>query len=279
MAGADSRTAPRRRGAGDAIVVTGIGALTPLGSDVAAHLAGPAGRPPTATRSSTDVGRRPARPHRGAAGATRPRPARRDPARTSAAGSTGCSSSRCVAAREAWADAGSPEVDPERLGVVRRVRHRRHQTLLAQYDVLKERGAGRVSPHPVPMLMPNGPAATVGLEFGGPGRRPRPGLGLRLGCRGHRATALDMIRAGRADVVVAGGSEAAIHPLPIAGFAAMRALSHAQRRARAPPRVRTTRRRDGFVHRRGRRHRRARARVVRPGPRRRRSTASSPAPA
>jgi 3-oxoacyl-[acyl-carrier-protein] synthase II len=132
-----------------------------------------------------------------------------------------------VAAREAWADAGfgdTTTVDPDRLGVAVASGIGGVLTLLAQYDVLRERGARRVSPHTVPMLMPNGPAATVGLELTARAGVHAPVSACASGAEAI-ALALDMLRAGRADVVVAGGTEAAIHPLPIAGFAAMRALS------------------------------------------------------
>jgi 3-oxoacyl-[acyl-carrier-protein] synthase II len=129
-----------------------------------------------------------------------------------------------LAAREAWADAGSPGVDPERLAVVVASGIGGVQTLLAQYDVLKERGPSRVSPHLVPMLMPNGAAATVELAFGARAGTHTPVSACASGAEAI-AYGLDLIRAGRADVVIAGGSEAAIHPLPLAGFAAMRALS------------------------------------------------------
>ncbi|HMC71947.1 MAG TPA: beta-ketoacyl-ACP synthase II, partial [Mycobacteriales bacterium] len=133
-----------------------------------------------------------------------------------------------VATREAWADAGfsgeATPVDPDRLGVAVASGIGGVLTLLAQYDVLRERGARRVSPHTVPMLMPNGPAATVGLELTARAGVHAPVSACASGAEAI-ALALDMLRAGRADVVVAGGTEAAIHPLPIAGFAAMRALS------------------------------------------------------
>ncbi|MFZ9744634.1 MAG: beta-ketoacyl-ACP synthase II [Aquiluna sp.] len=129
-----------------------------------------------------------------------------------------------VAAREAWADAGSPEVTPERLAVDFATGIGGVWTLLDAYDTLKERGPRRVLPMTVPMLMPNGPAAAIGMD-----------LGARAGVRtavsacasGNEsiANAFQRIRLGEADVVVAGGAEAAIHPLPIAAFAAMQALS------------------------------------------------------
>jgi len=129
-----------------------------------------------------------------------------------------------VASREAWADAGSPEVDPLRLmscvgsgigGVL---------TLLSQHDVLREQGYRKVTPHVVPMLMPNGPAATVGLAFGAKGGVRAPVSACASGTEAI-ALAYDQIRFGRADVIIAGGTEAAIHPLPIAGFSQMQALS------------------------------------------------------
>lgn len=129
-----------------------------------------------------------------------------------------------VAAREAWADAGAPEVAPERLAVVMATGIGGATTLLAQADVLRERGARAVSPHLVPMLMPNGPAATVGLALGARAGVHTPVSACASGAEAL-AQALDLLRLHRADVVVAGGAEACIHPLPLAGFAAMRALS------------------------------------------------------
>ncbi|TCB96469.1 beta-ketoacyl-[acyl-carrier-protein] synthase II [Micromonospora zingiberis] len=131
-----------------------------------------------------------------------------------------------IAAHQAWADSGLADagLDPERLGVSVGSGIGGAVTLLAQDDILEASGPRRVSPHTVPMLMPNGPAAWVGLELGA-----RAGVhSVASACAtGAEAIALglDMIRAGRADVVVAGGTEAVIHPLPIAGFASMRAMS------------------------------------------------------
>jgi len=129
-----------------------------------------------------------------------------------------------IAAREAWADAGTPEVDGERLGVVVASGIGGVWTLLTQYDVLKEKGPRRVFPLTVPMLMPNGPAAAVSLELGARAGVHTPVSACASGAEAL-GYALEMIRSGRADVVVAGGTEAAIHALPIAGFAAMQALS------------------------------------------------------
>ena len=129
-----------------------------------------------------------------------------------------------LAAREAWKDAGSPEIDGERLGVVIASGIGGVITLLDQHEILKEKGSRFVSPHTVPMLMPNGPAANVGLEF-----KARAGVHTPVSACASGAEAIgyamEMIRNNRADVIVSGGVEAAIHALPMAGFAAMKALS------------------------------------------------------
>jgi 3-oxoacyl-[acyl-carrier-protein] synthase II len=131
-----------------------------------------------------------------------------------------------IAAAEAWADAGLADagLDPERLGVVVGSGIGGATTLLAQDDILEQSGPRKVSPHTVPMLMPNGPAAFVGLEYGAKAGVHAPTSACATGAEAI-AWGLDMIRAGRADVVIAGGVEAVIHPLPIAGFASMRAMS------------------------------------------------------
>jgi 3-oxoacyl-[acyl-carrier-protein] synthase II len=129
-----------------------------------------------------------------------------------------------IAAREAWADAGTPEVEPERLGVVLGSGIGGVNTLLDQWDTLKEKGVRRVFPLAVPMLMPNGPAAAVSLELGARAGAHTPVSACASGAEAI-GYAMEMIRSGRADVVVAGGTEAAMHPMPIAGFAAMQALS------------------------------------------------------
>ena len=129
-----------------------------------------------------------------------------------------------VAAREAWADAGSPDVDPLRMGTVIGSGIGGFITLLNAYDTLKERGPSRISPHTVPMLMPNGPAAVVGLEFHAAAGVHTPVSACASGAEAI-AVGARMIQDGRADVVLAGGTESPIHQLTMAGFAAMRALS------------------------------------------------------
>ena len=129
-----------------------------------------------------------------------------------------------IAAREAWADAGSPEVDGERLGVVVSSGIGGIWTTLDAWDTLREKGARRVLPMTVPMLMPNSPTAFVSLELGA-----RAGAHALVSACASGAEAIgyavEMIRSGRADVVVAGGTEACIHPMPVAAFAASRTLS------------------------------------------------------
>ncbi|MCP2327682.1 3-oxoacyl-[acyl-carrier-protein] synthase II [Hamadaea flava] len=131
-----------------------------------------------------------------------------------------------IAADQAWKDSGLGDsgLDPERLAVVVGSGIGGAQTLLAQDDILEASGPRRVSPHTVPMLMPNGPAAYVGLEYRAKAGVHAPTSACATGAEAI-AWGLDIIRSGRADVVIAGGTEAVIHPLPIAGFASMRAMS------------------------------------------------------
>lgn len=135
-----------------------------------------------------------------------------------------------VAAMEAWADAGlasaqaSGDLDPERVGVTMASGIGGVTTLLDNYDVMKAKGPRRVSPLAVPMLMPNAPAAQISLYVGARAAVITPVSACASGNEAI-AHAIDQIRLGRADVVVAGGTEAAIHPLPMAAFANMMALS------------------------------------------------------
>ena len=202
------------------VVVTGLGATTPLGGDVAstweAMLAGRSGVK-VLTQDWVDM-----LPVHIAA------PVAVDPSevlpRQTIKRSDRSGQFALIAAREAWAHAGTPEVDPERLGVVVASGIGGVTTLLDAYDVLKERGARRVLPMTVPMLMPNGPAALVGLDLVARAGVHTPVSACSSGAEAI-AYAVDMIRSGRADVVAAGGTEAAIHVLPLSGFAAMQALS------------------------------------------------------
>jgi 3-oxoacyl-[acyl-carrier-protein] synthase II len=202
------------------VVVTGLGAITPVGADVPSTweslLAGRSG-----VRLLTDdwAAELPARIAAWAAA---------DPAtlidRVQSRRLDRCEQFALVAAREAWAHAGSPEVDPERLGVVVSSGIGGVASTLSAYDTLKEKGWQRLSPFTVPMLMPNGAAGWLAIELGA-----RAGVHTTVSACASGAEAIgygmDMIRSGRADVVLAGGTEAAIIQLNIAAFAAMRALS------------------------------------------------------
>jgi 3-oxoacyl-[acyl-carrier-protein] synthase II len=202
------------------VVVTGLGASTPVGGDVATTwaslLAGRVGIRPLTGEQYADM------PVRMAG------TAEVDPtevlSRVEARKLDRNQQIALVAAREAWADAGSPELDPDRLGVVVASGIGGIVSLLENYDILRERGASRVSPMSVPQLMPNGAAAWVALDVGARAGVHTPVSACASGAEAM-SVALDMIRGGRADVVVAGGTEACIHPITIASFAAMRALS------------------------------------------------------
>jgi 3-oxoacyl-[acyl-carrier-protein] synthase II len=223
------------------VVVTGLGATTPLGGDVAstwaALLAGKSG-----VRLLTEDWRELLPVHFAARVATEPADQME---RVEMRRLDRSEQFALVASREAWKDAGAPDVDKERLGVVIASGIGGVITLLDQFDNLKEKGARGVSPHTVPMLMPNGPAANVGLEL-----QARAGVHTPVSACASGAEAvgyaLEMIRSNRADIIVSGGVEAAIHQLPMAGFAAMKALStrnDAPERASRPYDAD----RDGFV--------------------------------
>ncbi|PFG19833.1 beta-ketoacyl-[acyl-carrier-protein] synthase family protein [Serinibacter salmoneus] len=150
-----------------------------------------------------------------------------------------------AATREAWADAGAPEVDGERIGVAVSTGLGGLWTLMDSWDTLKERGPRRVLPMTVPMLMPNSSAAYVSLDVGA-----KAGVHTTTSACASGAEAvaygLEMIRSGRADIVVTGGTEASVHALPIAAFARMQALSTRNDSPETASRPYDTTR-DGFV--------------------------------
>lgn len=210
---------------GRAVAITGLGATTPLGDDVdslwEAMLAGRSGvrridellehtahADEFATRIAAPMAVSPDRV------LERVRARRMDRSQQAA----------LVAAQQAWTDAGTPEVDPLRLAVVIGTGIGGIGTLLEQDDVLEDRGPARVSPLTVPKLMPNGPAAWVSLEFGA-----RAGVYTTVSACASGAEALAhgarLIRSGEADVVIAGGAEAAITPFTLAAFGQSRTLS------------------------------------------------------
>ena len=151
-----------------------------------------------------------------------------------------CEQFAIVAAREAWADAGAPDAEPDRIGVAVSSGIGGIASTLAAYDTLNSKGWQRLSPYTVPMLMPNGSAGWISIELGA-----RAGVHTTVSACASGAESIaygiDMIRSGRADVVMAGGTEAAILRLNIAAFAAMRALSVRNDEPELGPRGRSTR--------------------------------------
>ena len=150
-----------------------------------------------------------------------------------------------IAAREAWADSGITEIDQDRLAVAFATGIGGVWTLLDAWDTLKEKGPRRVLPMTVPMLMPNGVAAAVSLDLGARAGAHTPVSACASGTEAMHL-GLELIRSGKADVVMCGGAEAAIHPMPLAAFASMQALSRRNddpERASRPYDID----RDGFV--------------------------------
>jgi len=225
------------------IVVTGIGATTPLGGDAPstwrALLAGESG---ISTLEQEWVARYEipvtfaGQAKVKASEVLTPQEAKRlDPS----------SQFALIAAREAWADAGSPDVAPERLAVEYATGIGGVWTLLDAFDTLKERGPRRVLPMTVPMLMPNGPASAIGMDIAARGG-VRTSVSACASSTEAIANALNRLLSGEVDVVVAGGCEAGIHPLPIAAFASMHALSRRNDDPTKASRPYDTAR-DGFV--------------------------------
>jgi 3-oxoacyl-[acyl-carrier-protein] synthase II len=204
----------------ETVVVTGLGATTPLGGDVAstwaAMLEGRSGvgrlTEPWAEKLPVRIAGKAAADPVEAVGRVQARRMDR------------CEQLALVAAREAWADAGAPQADPERLGVAVTSGIGGIGSTLAAYDILNDKGWQRISPYTVPMLMPNGSAGWISMEFGA-----RAGAHCMVSACASGAEAIgygiDMIRSGRADIVLAGGTEAAIMPLNLGAFAVMRAMS------------------------------------------------------
>ena len=204
------------------LVVTGLGATTPLGGDVPttwqALLAGKSGIT-TLEQEWVERHQLPVTFAGQAAVAAKevlsvPETKRLDPS----------SQFALIAAREAWADAGSPDVTPERLAVEFATGIGGVWTLLDAYDTLNASGPRRVLPMTVPMLMPNGPAAAIGMDIAARGG-VRTAVSACASSTEAIANAITRLQSGEVDVVVAGGCEAAIHPLPIAAFASMHAVS------------------------------------------------------
>ena len=224
------------------VVVTGLGAITPVGADVPSTWESlKAGRSGVVALTDDWAAELPTRIAAWAAA---------DPAtlidRVQARRLDRCEQFALVAAREAWADAGSPDVDPERLAVVVSSGIGGIASTLSAYDTLKEKGWQRLSPYTVPMLMPNGAAGWLAIELGAKAEVHTTVSACASGAEAI-GYAVDMIRAGRADVVLAGGTEAAIIQLNIAAFAAMRALCTTRNDDPASASRPFDKGRDGFV--------------------------------
>ena len=225
------------------IVVTGLGATTPLGGDVQttwrALLAGESGVS-TLEQEWVERHQLPVKFAGQAKVAAKeilsvPETKRLDPA----------SQFALIAAREAWADAGTPDVAPERLAVEFATGIGGVWTLLDAYDTLNTSGPRRVLPMTVPMLMANGPAAAIGMDIAARGG-VRTAVSACASSTEAIANAIARLQSGAIDIVVAGGCEAAIHPLPIAAFASMHALSRNNDNPAGASRPYDTAR-DGFV--------------------------------
>lgn len=225
------------------IVVTGLGATTPLGGDVQttwqALLAGESGVS-TLEQEWVERHQLPVKFAGQAKVAAKeilsvPETKRLDPA----------SQFALIAAREAWADAGTPDVAPERLAVEFATGIGGVWTLLDAYDTLNASGPRRVLPMTVPMLMANGPAAAIGMDIAARGG-VRTAVSACASSTEAIANAIARLQSGAIDIVVAGGCEAAIHPLPIAAFASMHALSRNNDNPAGASRPYDTAR-DGFV--------------------------------
>jgi 3-oxoacyl-[acyl-carrier-protein] synthase II len=213
-------------GTGIDVVVTGLGATTPLGGDVASTWDGLlSGRSAVRTLGYEWIDRFGLPVHIGAPLAVEPSEVL---PRVEARRLDRCEQVAMIAAQQAWEDAklGEPgeSVDPERVGVIIGTGIGGVLTLLGQDDLLETAGLRKVSPLTVPMLMPNGPAAHVGLAL-----KARAGVHAPVSACASGAEALAwawrMLRAGEADVVVCGGAEASIAAITMAGFAQARTMS------------------------------------------------------
>jgi 3-oxoacyl-[acyl-carrier-protein] synthase II len=156
-----------------------------------------------------------------------------------------CGQLALVAAREAWTQAGTPDVDPDRLAVVIGSGYGGLDTTLAQTRELDNSGPRKVSPHTLTRIMVNGPSAWVSIDLGARGGARTPVSACASGAEAI-AQGAEMIRSGAADVVIAGGVDACVNDLIISGFAQIRALSTRNDDPQGASRP-FDRERDGFV--------------------------------
>jgi 3-oxoacyl-[acyl-carrier-protein] synthase II len=128
-----------------------------------------------------------------------------------------------AAAREAWADAGVDGIDPARAGILVGSAIGGVTGVLAQEEVRRERGHDRVSPWFLPNVLVDSASGQIAIDLGlrGPNYAPVSACATGSHAVGEAA---ELIRRGDADVVLAGGTEACMHPIILAGFCAMRGL-------------------------------------------------------
>ncbi len=156
-----------------------------------------------------------------------------------------CGQLALIAAREAWAQAGRPDAEPERLAVVIGSGYGGLDTILEQTRALDASGPRKVSPHTLTRIMANAASAWVSMEVGAKGGARTPVSACASGAEAI-SQAADMIRAGAADVVIAGGVDSCINGLILSGFAQIRALSTRNGEPESASRP-FDRDRDGFV--------------------------------
>jgi len=228
------------------IVITGIGASTPIGGDLnstwAGLLAGKSGISRITAEWAQDLPVQIAGQAAVDPGEVIPRVKARRLDRSSQLA--------LIAAEEAWLDAGlgledDNDLDPLRTAVSIASGIGGLHSLLDNWDLHKEKGPRRVSPFTIPMLMANAPAANVGLMVHAKAGVHTP-VSACASSNEAISLGLDLIRLGRADLVVVGGTEATIHALPLAGFAQMQALSRRNDDPEGASRP-WDRGRDGFV--------------------------------
>ncbi|MFG2191784.1 beta-ketoacyl-[acyl-carrier-protein] synthase family protein [Streptomyces sp. NPDC048639] len=218
---------PRPGRSGRRVVVTGVGAISPLGGDAATTwqglLDGRSGLQRLDGEEFESLGVRIAAP-------AAVEPAERLP-RARARTMSRSAQFAVLAAREAWADAGFAQdevtegtLDARRVGVSIGTIIGGAPVMVDADRTLAERGQRHVSPHTAPMIVPSGAAAQVAIDTGA---RAEARTVVSACASGTEAIgqAIDRIRDGHADVMVAGGTEAVIIPAIMASFTSMRALS------------------------------------------------------
>jgi 3-oxoacyl-[acyl-carrier-protein] synthase II len=129
-----------------------------------------------------------------------------------------------ISAREAWADAGAPDIDKTRIGVEYSTGIGGLWTLLDAWDTLREKGSRRVLPMTVPMLMPNAASAAVSMDLDARAFA-RTDVSACASSTEAIANAYDHLQQGYADIILAGGTESCVHPITLASFSSMQALS------------------------------------------------------